>query len=65
MIAFDPYTSNVLFLANKISTSGFAAEAPVNALQTLSTESTQYKPDIEEDKVVSANGEFEGEKHSF
>ncbi|KAJ5272844.1 hypothetical protein N7478_007969 [Penicillium angulare] len=45
--------------------SGFAAEAPVNALQTLSTASTQYKPEIEEDKVVTINGEFEGSKHSF
>lgn len=38
--------------------SGFAAEAPVNALQTLSTQDTQYKPDIEEDKVVSAYGDY-------
>ncbi|KAJ5092693.1 hypothetical protein N7456_008554 [Penicillium angulare] len=44
---------------------GFAAEAPVNALQTLSTTSTQYKPQIEEDKVVTVNGEFEGSEHSF
>ncbi|KAJ5937156.1 hypothetical protein N7454_004811 [Penicillium verhagenii] len=44
---------------------GFAAEAPVNALQTLSTESTEYKPIIEEDKIVTANGEFEGQEHEF
>ncbi|CAP80161.1 hypothetical protein N7519_007611 [Penicillium mononematosum] len=37
---------------------GFAAEAPVNALQTLSTQDTQYKPNIEEDKVVSAYGDY-------
>ncbi|KAJ5836177.1 hypothetical protein N7447_002203 [Penicillium robsamsonii] len=37
---------------------GFAAEAPVSALQTLSTQDTQYKPDIEEDKVVSAYGDY-------
>ncbi|CAI7629143.1 unnamed protein product [Penicillium palitans] len=38
--------------------SGFAAEAPVSALQTLSTQDTQYKPNIEEDKVVSAYGDY-------
>lgn len=38
--------------------SGFAAEAPVNALQTLSTQDCQYKPNIEEDKVVSAYGDY-------
>lgn len=37
----------------------------MNALQTLSTESTEYKPVIEEDKVVSANGEFVGQEHDF
>ncbi|KAJ5693301.1 hypothetical protein N7462_002724 [Penicillium macrosclerotiorum] len=44
---------------------GFAAEAPVNTLQTLSTQDAAYKPTIEEDKVVSANGEYVGEEHSF
>ncbi|KAJ5710689.1 hypothetical protein N7488_004845 [Penicillium malachiteum] len=44
---------------------GFAAEAPVNALQTLSSQSTQYKPEIEEDKIVSINGEYEGQTHDF
>ncbi|KAJ5216779.1 hypothetical protein N7468_009787 [Penicillium chermesinum] len=34
---------------------GFAADAPVDALQTLSTQSTQYKPEIEDDKIVSTN----------
>lgn len=38
--------------------SGFAAEAPASALQTLSTQDTQYKPNIEEDKVVSAYGDY-------
>lgn len=38
--------------------SGFAAEAPVSALQTLSTQDAQYKPNIEEDKVVSAYGDY-------
>jgi hypothetical protein len=45
--------------------SGFAAEAPVNALQTLSTQDTQYKPEIEEDKIVSINGDYEGDKLSL
>lgn len=44
---------------------GFAAEAPVNALQSLSTQSTEYKPEIEEDKVVTANGDYLGEEHTF
>ncbi|KAJ5164735.1 uncharacterized protein N7500_006565 [Penicillium coprophilum] len=38
---------------------GFAAEAPVNALQSLSTQDTRYSPNIEEDKVVSAYGDYE------
>lgn len=45
--------------------SGFAAEAPVKALQTLSTQDAAYKPNIEEDKIVSANGDFVGQKYSF
>ncbi|KAJ5293291.1 uncharacterized protein N7443_009244 [Penicillium atrosanguineum] len=44
---------------------GFAADAPVNALQTLSTQDTQYKPEIEEDKIVTINGDYEGEKLSL
>ncbi|KAJ5156497.1 hypothetical protein N7492_009300 [Penicillium capsulatum] len=36
---------NVLF-------KGFAAETPETAIQTLSTESTDYKPTIEEDSSV-------------
>ncbi|KAJ6096746.1 hypothetical protein N7486_007492 [Penicillium sp. IBT 16267x] len=58
MITTDPILDIALI-------NGFAAEAPVNALQTLSTESTEYKPMIEEDKVVSANGEFVGQEHDF
>jgi hypothetical protein len=45
--------------------SGFAAEAPVNALQTLVTQDTRYKPDIEEDKVVTANGDYVGDVGAF
>lgn len=45
--------------------SGFAAEAPINALQTLSTQDATYKPTIEEDKIVSANGDYVGQEHSF
>ncbi|CAI7661773.1 unnamed protein product [Penicillium bialowiezense] len=37
---------------------GFAAEAPDTALQTLSTQDAKYHPEIEEDKVVKANGEY-------
>ena len=37
----------------------------MNALQTLSTQDTQYKPEIEEDKIVSINGDYEGEKLSL
>ncbi|KAJ5888847.1 hypothetical protein N7495_008888 [Penicillium taxi] len=43
---------------------GFAAEAPVDTLQTLSTESTEFKPIIEEDDVVTINGEYEETKHN-
>ncbi|KAJ5414431.1 hypothetical protein N7509_001058 [Penicillium cosmopolitanum] len=35
---------------------GFAAEAPVNCLETISAQSSQYNPTIEEDQIVSANG---------
>jgi hypothetical protein len=45
--------------------SGFAAEAPVNALQTLSTQDAAYKPTIEEDKIVTVNGDYVGQEHSF
>ncbi|KAJ5874493.1 uncharacterized protein N7529_002923 [Penicillium soppii] len=37
---------------------GFAAEAPASALQTLSTQDAKYNPNIEEDKIVNANGEY-------
>jgi hypothetical protein len=47
------------------ASSGFAAEAPVNALQTLATQDTRYKPDIEEDKVVTANGDYVGDVGAF
>jgi hypothetical protein len=36
--------------------SGFAAEAPVKCLDTLSAQSSEYNPTIEEDQIVSANG---------
>ncbi|KAJ5090389.1 hypothetical protein N7532_009073 [Penicillium argentinense] len=39
-----------------VLSSGFAAEAPATALETISTQSEEYKPIIEEDQVVSANG---------
>ncbi|KAJ5482454.1 Proteinase inhibitorpropeptide [Penicillium sp. IBT 31633x] len=38
--------------------SGFAAEAPASALQTLSAQDAKYNPNIEEDKVVSAYGDY-------
>ncbi|GLI72466.1 hypothetical protein PoHVEF18_000643 [Penicillium ochrochloron] len=44
---------------------GFAAEAPVNALQTLSTQDAAYKPTIEEDKIVTVNGDYVGQEHSY
>ncbi|OQD80552.1 hypothetical protein PENANT_c034G04763 [Penicillium antarcticum] len=44
---------------------GFAAEAPVNALQSLTTQDTRYKPDIEEDKIVTANGDYVGDVGAF
>lgn len=37
----------------------------MKALQTLSTQDTAYKPNIEEDKIVSVNGDFVGQKYSF
>jgi hypothetical protein len=47
------------------ASSGFAAEAPVNALQTLATQDTRYKPHIEEDKIVTANGDCVGDVGAF
>ncbi|KAJ5562314.1 hypothetical protein N7535_003233 [Penicillium sp. DV-2018c] len=38
---------------------GFAADAPVSALNTLSTQDVKYCPTIEEDKIVTANGDYE------
>ncbi|KAJ5984380.1 hypothetical protein N7481_006479 [Penicillium waksmanii] len=35
---------------------GFAAEAPVTCLETISAQSSEYNPTIEEDQIVSANG---------
>jgi hypothetical protein len=37
----------------------------VNALQTLSIQDAAYKPTIEEDKIVTANGDYVGQEHSF
>ncbi|QKX64317.1 uncharacterized protein TRUGW13939_11491 [Talaromyces rugulosus] len=37
---------------------GFAAKASSNALQTISTASTNFLPVIEEDQVVSVNGDL-------
>lgn len=51
--------SNVVLQVNRVYSclsSGFAADAPTDALQTISTQSTQYKPEIEEDQVVSIDG---------
>ncbi|KAH1274367.1 hypothetical protein KXW98_008759 [Aspergillus fumigatus] len=36
---------------------GFSAEAPDTAIQSLSTQSTKYKPIIEGDQVVSTYGD--------
>lgn len=33
---------------------GFSAQAPKGALNSLSTQSTEYKPTIEEDNIVTA-----------
>jgi hypothetical protein len=44
---------------------GFAAEAPVKSLETLSAQDSEHKPNIEEDKVVSIDGDYEGQEHSF
>ncbi|KAJ5145670.1 uncharacterized protein N7515_000234 [Penicillium bovifimosum] len=38
---------------------GFAADAPVSALNTLSTQDVKYSPTIEEDKIVNAYGDYE------
>ncbi|CRG83217.1 hypothetical protein PISL3812_00568 [Talaromyces islandicus] len=40
---------------------GFAAKATSNALQTISTTSTNFLPVIEEDQVVSINGDISRE----
>lgn len=37
----------------------------MNALQSLSTQDAAHKPHIEEDKVVSINGDYVGQEHSF
>lgn len=58
-----PYPLWLLLPISDNRESGFSAEAPANALQTLSTESTDYKPVIEEDKVVTINGDFETPEH--
>ncbi|CAL5872300.1 uncharacterized protein PFLUO_LOCUS6561 [Penicillium psychrofluorescens] len=44
---------------------GFAAEAPVKSLEALSTQDSEYKANVEEDKVVSIDGDYEGQAHSF
>ncbi|KAJ5833131.1 hypothetical protein N7474_001442 [Penicillium riverlandense] len=44
---------------------GFAAEAPVKSLETLSAQDSEYKPNIEEDKVVTIDGDYVGQEHSF
>jgi hypothetical protein len=61
----DLLTRQILDYQLTISSSGFAAEAPVNALQTLSTQDAAYKPTIEEDKIVSINGDYVGQEHSY
>ncbi|KAJ5317312.1 hypothetical protein N7508_001820 [Penicillium antarcticum] len=52
-------------LKSNHTSSGFAAEAPVNALQSLTTQDTRYQPDIEEDKIVTANGDYVGDVGAF
>ena len=39
---------------------GFAARASTNAIQSISSLSTAYVPTIEEDKVVSIDGDLVG-----
>lgn len=50
---------------DRFNSRGFAAEASVSALESLSTMSTAFKPYIEEDKVVTIEGDFVGEEHQF
>ncbi|KAJ5105166.1 hypothetical protein NUU61_002513 [Penicillium alfredii] len=44
---------------------GFAAEAPAKALDIVSTQSDDHKPNIEEDQTVTINRDSVGEEHSF
>ncbi|KAL2007141.1 hypothetical protein VTN00DRAFT_8579 [Thermoascus crustaceus] len=44
---------------------GFAAKASANVIESVSTLSAAYNPFIEEDKVVTADGDFVGEDHVF
>jgi hypothetical protein len=61
----DLSTRKILDYQLTVLSSGFAAEAPVKALQTLSTQDAAYKPTIEEDKIVTVNGDYVGQEHSF
>ncbi|KAJ5220893.1 Proteinase inhibitor propeptide [Penicillium citrinum] len=60
LIKYDsPIISNlwkIYWIQTNSASSGFAAEVPTNTLETLSAESSEYKPTIEADQVVSANG---------
>lgn len=47
------------------ATRGFAAKASANAIESVSTLSATFNPVIEEDKVVSINGDFIGEENEF
>ncbi|KAK5798505.1 hypothetical protein VI817_004795 [Penicillium citrinum] len=60
LIKYDsPIISNlwkIYWIQTNSASSGFAAEVPTDTLETLSAESSEYKPTIEADQVVSANG---------
>ncbi|KAL1967259.1 hypothetical protein VTN77DRAFT_3305 [Rasamsonia byssochlamydoides] len=44
---------------------GFAAKASANAIKSVSTLSAAFNPIIEEDKIVSVDGDFVGEENEF
>lgn len=50
------FSSHILL--SNYGSSGFTAEAPASALQSLSTQDAKYNPNIEEDKVVNAYGDY-------
>lgn len=52
-----------LYVVIDNSTRGFAAKAPAKALESVSTLGAEYNPIIEEDQMVSIDGEIVSDGH--